>query len=1683
MLLSTFNSSSHRSKTTYLGHDPSLASGSQSSPTAVTLHTPPSAGKGKSKAQGKPRVLSTVLEAPTPVANSPEPGAVPSRARVPVRVPVPVPVPLPVPPRVSSAPEKRQTRAASTKPGTTTISTTRTTTTTNKKLDHSHRRQSKGHQNTAPKGGVASSPSTPSQLGVGIASSKSAAAVTSAALPEPAPEPAPLHLPVPVSLPVPASNCTLASASSRRCCLGLASHDSFLDKPTATVDASMADNRTARTPPRDSHDLSLSPRDITRDSLVVNMLLSLDQMSFGQSDTDGPLGFGGGRGHNTNYDEEYSSRPWTNDSNTSSQGRYDTGKHRHWHQSSYSSDMDSVAVEEPAKHSTAAHYPPSRGRRSNSSSNNFQGQFPRLNSMRETSYKAQPGTPPRSSHTRGGRQSNKSSSSASIDMGYPHGMMSHRLAQRTGRSASFDYGPQSQSQLKQLSLSSPFQVNFPDAFSHDDDDAAPTPTVPGGPRRDASSRHIPPPPPQPVEPRTLERKRSTSRSLKSSSGRSRRGTAHQGAAAAQAPPPMPTQELESAPAPSVGYGKSKESDAPVHATSQPKERPGFFRRVFGSSKSTAPSNGNLSGAQTSSSRLPASPERSTHQQKPTTPSKPTSAPPSRDTTSSHSHHQPTLQKKSSSFFRRRKKSFADEAPPVPSTEHIPPVPVLDSTTLRTAKDDPSALNKDSPASSLRQVMNPYLRESVTGLGLTGVAVSTPLSDITNTPGSKSDGNAEPRHEEYKREFSPDYEPSPNARIRRVSSGSDGERFESTPSRPKSKHPQKTLQNSNSFLDLDAGSDNDEDGHKHKKSAEASSPLAARAKDTVDRDATIRAKKKPVLDVDEGSKPPAQTVLNLPADGGRSTSLASGSTETGYRTAPSAPPSVLVQDSGEASPKVFGALESIKTCKPLDEPEFVIGEPTEDDRQKAQRIFDGGEEFIQKDRAAAWMGEQGPVRQRTLQAYMELYDFTGLSILAALRQICGRLVLRAETQQVDRILVAFSKRWCNCNPNHGFKATDVIHMICYSIMLLNTDLHLADIESKMTRSQFIKNTMTTITQAVTESAPEAFVRPTILPDKNSMLSSEPTRPMTEPGRSNRHSFRPTPRTEGSSSDVDDCGPLVTSAYIGPRRGWEEQIEIVLKSIYASIRDQRLPLFGAEQEKHLNTAPSQSSLSVMGMLKRSPSVLSKAPSEIISTRGRVAENSRNNTSRWTSKSRSRPGLGRTGFSSSRTSFDDGNSMWSPAMSSATWSKHSLGRTQGSMSQDSFASSMPRGDYQQSIGFANALSQAIIRDEDPNGHETAPSILSADLAATQFLEDESLELAGPPWVKEGMVMHKHHLDGYGKRAKDRNWTEVFAVVQKGQISLFSFNASKSMRQKSRSRNGGKPNGPVGGGNWQDNAVNLGTFNLRLTLASALPSPGYSRSRPHVWALSLPTGAVHLFHVGTPEIIREFVNTANYWSARLSTHPLVGGISNIEYGWSDAIVNNALVSAINESATSGTGGGRTSRPGSSAAHGRKSSTASGSFRASSFDQMAAPFTNNSGRGKLPGDRIHIADWAPPTQSMRPSNATESEQLETLTAYVKSIGQELEAHNQLRSPMLLAFTPRGHNAGKAMANWERKSAYLLREIVKFRTYVDCLQQADARKREIYSERDLAQKAARGDLSDGDMDVSADEEGDETLRP
>lgn len=567
---------------------------------------------------------------------------------------------------------------------------------------------------------------------------------------------------------------------------------------------------------------------------------------------------------------------------------------------------------------------------------------------------------------------------------------------------------------------------------------------------------------------------------------------------------------------------------------------------------------------------------------------------------------------------------------------------------------------------------------------------------------------------------------------------------------------------------------------------------------------------------------------------------------------------------------------------------------------------------------------------------------------------------------------------------------------------------------MTRQQFLKNILPTIRRVVKDAAPDGFTNnrastlPPARPWVDSLNSSgkAPTSHETHEGCRSFEGQRPlyqlsqrpfdqkvytsTPSTQlDYATSQGDGGPFVKTGFHGKLSTWENQVEIILKDFYVSIRQQPLPLHGTETNDPTPQTPhTSSSLSAItnSMLRRTPSMLSKAGSENLSySRGRQGSEQRLGTGRWQSKNRSRPHLypastSGTVASSRRSSLDEQSSVTSPSVTSA-WSKFSsLGKTQTTLSIESFASNYPKGDYQQSIGFANALSQAIIREE-------GTAVEEETLRAAPLLEDESLELAGAPWAKEGILKHKHHLESGEKKAKDRNWVESFAVIEKGYLRLFSFSMNaKSLRQKAKNQRA--PGGVVGGGNWADSAETLATFLLRQTIASGLPPPGFSKTRPHVWALTLPTGAVHFFQVGTPEIVREFVTTANYWSARLSKEPMVGGISNIEYGWGESVIDTSFLN-VEKNASFSVAGSSGPRP-----------SLQNSIRSarSSIDQ-------GSFKPRLPGDRVVITDWTLPQQSMVASVLMEVDQLKALLTYVKNITEDLEKHNDLRGAMLLAVS------------------------------------------------------------------------------
>ncbi|WEW60405.1 hypothetical protein PRK78_005890 [Emydomyces testavorans] len=1419
---------------------------------------------------------------------------------------------------------------------------------------------------------------------------------------------------------------------------------------------------------KDPHDLALSPRHITRTSVVDNMLLSLDQFS------------------EANFNVvEQPHRYHSQDSDSYTlYSRYATSRlprHRgHTFSSSLSSEVE-------AFEDNGGRYPnlSARGRRSNSSSN-FQPMMRRADGVNSGTEK--PSSRTRVFESQRANMNNQScqytgngtrgSDSSGIDITQ---MLTGNRFGRGRRSVSFDYGADGPSKL-------PVDHGV---LHYDDINAAPTPNVPAGPRNHSPALKDCTIPPQgaTVNPRApaLSRKNSTksARSIHNKKGRSDTlGTSTikgrpDDNRYLRDPlpdiPPVPTHMRIPAPSPTIALHKPAQFSQHTEAITPPtpKERYGFFRRVFGSSKTSSPTQPERTQRSTQDNDIFSRPRGSQ------------SAPNSSKGYPSQGQHNvgrdnnPIVSKKPSSFFRRRKKSM---------TDNVPPPLVLPRSDLKLGHAKGDIEVQPSPNSSLRQAMKPY----ITGCSSPALESWRPLKENSMRGGDveaesgnqcsprKVDDTIEPRKWTCTDDRQPSSQNNNDNTMTKVISGID----------PSFAHDDRDSYRDGYALTNSNGSDgtlqhSTEDPSRRPKTSPTPqtsfrtsmlptegkqvSKVAARVDKKLSINTTLRprdrASREPASST--GPKDESCKAVSLSEGPSQSPPVSASTTVSQYQTAFNTPLLSPAEDpNSKLVRKVTSTTSPIKES--LDENSALesgavagaTGSPSAADRQRAQELYnDVAEETTKDELTATWLGN--PDRAGVRKAYMDLFDWSDMNILVAMRSLCSKMTLKGETQQVDRVLDAFSSRWCECNPNHGFKATDVVHTICYSLLLLNTDLHLADIEQKMTRNQFIRNTMPTIQRVVVDAAPNAFEstnssNKSYRPRNTEENGSQPGRDSTpylekDEADGSTTSYllsKPQDQTPRANSVIStltaNCndvstgasGQLVSMPFRGTKVAWENQVESVLKEFYNSIQKRRLPLRGAQVDSE-EQQPSNNFLTLTGnMLRRTPSAVSKVAASDSFPRGRSAEN-RLSTARWASKTRSRARMYPSStMTSSRTSLDDQSSVWSPAASS-TWSKVSLGKTLTSMSVDSLGSEYPRGDYQQSIGFANALSHAIIRED------SASCITGTEgsARAESLLEDEALELAGAPWAKEGSLKHKHHLDSVDKRAKDRNWNETFAVIQRGWMRLFSFNSStKSMRLKLKEK---QSRGlVVGGGNWMENAEETWKFLLRHSIASALPQPGYSKSRPYVWALSLPTGAVHLFQVGTPEIVKEFVSTANYWSARLSKEPMFGGISNIEYGWSDAVINIASTEADDHKPTNPPGARLSIQS---------------SIR-SSIDQQAV-------RPRLPADRIHISDWMPPQQSMIASTLTEEQQLVALRNYVKYVEEELKRHNELRSAMALAFTPRHPNATKALANWERKSSYLLREIVKFRTYIDCLQSVEVQKEKFYN----SLRPEKQDTKDGEQ--------------
>lgn len=496
-----------------------------------------------------------------------------------------------------------------------------------------------------------------------------------------------------------------------------------------------------------------------------------------------------------------------------------------------------------------------------------------------------------------------------------------------------------------------------------------------------------------------------------------------------------------------------------------------------------------------------------------------------------------------------------------------------------------------------------------------------------------------------------------------------------------------------------------------------------------------------------------------------------------------------------------------------------------------------------------------------------------------------------------------------------------------------------------------------------------------------------------------------------------------------------------------------------------------------------------------------------------------LGNSSFASEDALSQTSSSIGSRSLGDS-WAFHTTGSASTSPSTGSSL-------HPPTLGFANTLSHSIIKESQEE--DLARSVSSEP----EEVDDDELALMGPPWAKEGVLTRKHYWEAPQKRGKDKAWVEVFVVVQKGTLSMFRFGADTSSSKASAGSNA-----PVGGGNWLSSATSLGDFSLAHALANALPPPGYNRSRPHVLALTLPGGAVYFFQAGHEDLVHEWVSTCNYWAARQSREPLAAGVSNMEYGWNkvmpsqyeeaeDLLDEREETKSVLSGISSPPDGSIYNMP--TTPHGPKASdtrsirsgksTSARSMRArgaalyqnwheaaslvtpgggsgssnkdtgsimggygggglgasSVISSPSASIMSGSGPSSHANERTYINEWKPPVSPTVASTLKEEEQLDRCISQVTRIELELTAHTNLRQPMLGLYGPKSSNGAKALGNWERKSNYLLQELVKYQCYVESLKGAVRMRAEKRGKREVA---ALLEQADEEMSrVRQDEEG------
>ncbi|XP_050216761.1 ARF guanine-nucleotide exchange factor GNL2 [Mercurialis annua] len=140
------------------------------------------------------------------------------------------------------------------------------------------------------------------------------------------------------------------------------------------------------------------------------------------------------------------------------------------------------------------------------------------------------------------------------------------------------------------------------------------------------------------------------------------------------------------------------------------------------------------------------------------------------------------------------------------------------------------------------------------------------------------------------------------------------------------------------------------------------------------------------------------------------------------------------------------LEYLRLCQ-------LVSDPPD---PKSIAIFFRYTPGLDKPLIGDYLGDPDEFHMQVLKEFTETFKFSGMILDTALRTYLATFRLPGESQKIQRILEAFSERFYDQQSSDIFASKDAVFILCYSLIMLNTDQHNPQVKKKMTEEEFIRN---------------------------------------------------------------------------------------------------------------------------------------------------------------------------------------------------------------------------------------------------------------------------------------------------------------------------------------------------------------------------------------------------------------------------------------------------------------------------------------------------------------------------------------------------------------------------------------------------------------------------------------------------